>query len=96
MEFVYDKDFITKVIKAGKEKNTGEENEKKIRKIYKKYVLKKTGKDIKKGDTPQIIQNKISGDLKKSEAVRTVYEKARYSGQKCELQDVENIKRNIK
>ena len=96
LEFAYVEDKAEKVIKNKNSDIKNEEAEKKIRKIYRKYVLKTIGGSVRKGDTPQAIQNKINGDLKKNDTIRVLYEKARYSNQKCDLKDVENIKKNIK
>lgn len=96
VEFAYNDDKTEKVSRTDKKDAKDELNENKIRKIYRKYVLKTVGINVKKGDTPGMIQNKINANCEKSEIVRAIYEKARYSGQECDLKDVESIKRNVK
>ncbi|MDT8718528.1 hypothetical protein IAI10_17830 [Clostridium sp. 19966] len=70
-------------------------NDKKIRKIYYKLVLKKRKREsiILNSDTPLEIKNKLADEENTLNTLTKMYEKARYSNSECSNEDVEKIKK---
>lgn len=65
---------------------------KKIRKMYKKYVLK-NAEHITRSDTPQLIEKRINKNDK--EQITKIYERVRYSNKKCTKEDIKEMKKAL-
>lgn len=95
LEFAFADDVHEK-IKREKFVAEDEGNDKKIRKLYKKYILKKTKKNVKKSETPGMLQSRIAAEEEKGDIIRSIYEKARYSQSECSSEDAEMLKKSMK
>ncbi len=97
IEFVYSNDKHEKTglrnKKSGEPKET---NNKKIRKLYKKYVLKNCGEKVRPADTPKVIENAVNISETSKKEITKIYEKARYSGADCTKDELETLKKYIK
>lgn len=70
-------------------------NQKKIRKLYYKLVLKKKKREsiLFNSDTPLEIKNKLADEENNLNLATQIYEKARYSNLECRNEEVEQIKK---
>ena len=93
IEFIFSEDKISKASHTNIKNKLFENGDinKKIRRLYRKYVLKNV-KNISSSDTPLIIENKTNS----TKAIREIYEKARYSGLPCTKYELEQMKNDIK
>lgn len=92
-EFILNSDKHENVFFGKKSKVEKECSEsKKIRKMYKKYVLKNV-RHIRNSDTPKIIEKNME---KSAEEITRIYEKVRYSNHECTKEDVFKMKNALK